>query len=101
MRKFMERLFIGLEIPSSLSAELAHLQRAVPAGCRRSLPANWHLTLAFIGEADLALVQGVLGAGIYKAPLVVLTEPGWFESGERRTYWVGAERTPSLCALHQ
>jgi len=97
----MTRLFVGLEVPCTLRAELTRLQQTVPPGCRLSLPANWHLTLAFIGEADLALVQGVLAAGIYKVPQVVLTEPGWFGSGERRTYWVGAKRTPSLCALHE
>ena len=97
----MARLFVGLETPSALSAELTRLQEAVPAGCRLSLPVNWHLTLAFIGEADLALVQAVLAAGTYKTPQVVLTKPGWFGSGERRIYWLGAEHTPSLCALHQ
>lgn len=97
----MTRLFVGLEIPSTLRAELTRLQQAIPPGCRLSLPVNWHLTLAFIGEADLALVKAVLAAGTYQAPQVVLTEPGWFGRGERRTYWLGAERTPSLCALHQ
>src|SRR5690625_7684153 len=97
----MTRLFVGLEVPCTLRAELTRLQQTVPPGCRLSLPANWHLTLAFIGEADLALVQGVLAAGIYKVPQVVLTEPGWFGSGVRRSYWVGAMRTSSLCALHE
>lgn len=97
----MTRLFVGLETPPTLSEELTRVQQAVPPGCRLSLPANWHLTLAFIGEADLALVQAVLAVGTYKVPQVVLTKPGWFGSGGRRTYWLGAERTPGLCALHQ
>lgn len=97
----MARLFVGLQIPKALKTHLKRLQLAVPSGARVSRPVNWHLTLAFIGEADLALAKEALAAGAYNAPHVVLTAPGWFGRSERRTYWLGTEQTPSLLALHQ
>src|SRR5690625_2463672 len=97
----MARLFVGLQIPTALKTHLKRLQLAVPSGARVSRPVNWHLTLAFIGEADLALAKEALAAGAYNAPHVVLTAPGWFGRSERRTYWLGTEQTPSLLALHQ
>src|SRR5690625_4708470 len=97
----MARLFVGLQIPKALKTHLKRLQLAVPSGARVSRAVNWHLTLAFIGEADLALAKEALAAGAYNAPHVVLTAPGWFGRSERRTYWLGTEQTPSVLALHQ
>src|SRR5690625_6899666 len=61
-RMLMARLFVGLQIPTALKTHPKRLQRAVPPGARVSRPINWHLTLAFIGEADLSQAKAALAA---------------------------------------
>ncbi len=49
------RLFLGVPLDAELREALAaHLRRAFPAGVpgRAVVPANWHLTLRFLGDTD-------------------------------------------------
>lgn len=54
----MPRLFTGLEIPSGLAQELS-LMRGGISGARWIDPDNYHITLRFIGDVDLASARSV------------------------------------------
>ena len=45
----MPRLFTGLEIPAEIALDLQIMQGGIP-GARWLDPANFHLTLRFIGD---------------------------------------------------
>ncbi|NTU83837.1 MAG: RNA 2',3'-cyclic phosphodiesterase [Chloroflexales bacterium] len=88
------RLFIALDLPEPLRAELAAAQarlRGHPV--RWSEPAGIHLTLQFLGETDQALVAPLLEAlsAIAVAPLtLVLAGLGAFPSTRQpHVIWVG------------
>jgi 2'-5' RNA ligase len=54
----MPRIFTGLEIPTDVGAELGMLRGGLP-GARWIDPANYHLTLRFIGDVDDATAREV------------------------------------------
>lgn len=59
------RLFVALEPPAHVRAELAawlRVQRPVAAIVRPVLPADLHLTLAFLGPTDAGAVERVVDA---------------------------------------
>jgi RNA 2',3'-cyclic 3'-phosphodiesterase len=97
----MPRLFVGLEIPATIRKALACLQERVPRSSRLSPLDQWHLTLVFIGQAELPLVQAVLTGITHRTPKIILTKPGCFGAKQRLTYWIGAEPTQALCSLYQ
>ena len=51
----MPRLFTALEIPAAIGEQLALLRGGLP-GARWVEPANYHVTLRFIGDVDGATV---------------------------------------------
>jgi 2'-5' RNA ligase len=94
------RLFVGLDLPWPLRERLAVLASAGIAGARWVPPANYHLTLRFIGETpghraeeiDLALA-GLRARGFS----LTLAGVGTFTKGGRSTaLWVGVEKNPQL-----
>jgi RNA 2',3'-cyclic 3'-phosphodiesterase len=54
----MPRLFTGVEIPSGIAQALASMRGGLP-GARWIDPANYHLTLRFIGDVDDAVAHEV------------------------------------------
>jgi 2'-5' RNA ligase len=56
----MPRLFTGLEIPRQVAESLAIMRGGLP-GARWIDPANYHLTLRFIGDIDDALARDIAG----------------------------------------
>ena len=96
------RLFVALELPDEIRDGLAGLRGGLP-GARWLPPANYHLTLRFIGEvppiaaeeADEAL------ASIRAKPFALsLAGLGTFEkNGRVSALWVGVEKTDSLVFL--
>ena len=60
-----QRLFLALEADALVQAQLAaHAQQWTwPAGCAACQPADWHITLHFIGAVDADRVQQ-LAAGV-------------------------------------
>lgn len=54
----MIRLFVAIEIPQRLRAELARLQNGVP-GARWVEPENFHITLRFVGNVDNAAARDI------------------------------------------
>ena len=69
----MPRLFTGLEIPPDIGAELA-LYRGGMSGARWIDPANYHITLRFIGDVDGGVAREIassLGEEKPRAPLTI------------------------------
>lgn len=60
----MARLFVAIEVPSEIRETLASAVSALGkvGNFKWTKPANYHLTLAFLGEADPAMVTKALAA---------------------------------------
>lgn len=54
----MPRLFTGLEIPAPIAQSLSIMRGGLP-GARWIDPENYHLTLRFIGDIDVALAREI------------------------------------------
>ncbi len=102
------RLFVAIEIPEALRSEVA---AALASPRRRLPPARWvapqnlHLTLAFLGETEEALLPR-LGAAL--APAFASHRPFRLRLGGGGTFpprrparvaWVGVEEAESLLRL--
>ncbi len=76
----MPRLFTGLELPAEIADEIALARGGVP-GARWIEPADYHITLRFLGDVDLGLAHDVaetLGE-IRRPPLAVRFDGlSWF-----------------------
>lgn len=98
----MVRLFVGLSLPEELRAELAGLIGGIP-GAKWVPPANYHLTLRFIGEIESWQAQEVDDAllAIRARPFAIaLHGLGTFEKGGRlQALWVGVDRSDALTHL--
>src|SRR5260370_4355246 len=101
------RLFVALEIPSSVRENLADLLtflRAVSPQTRWVRPENLHVTLKFIGEVpqeNLAGIESAL-AGVRTDQPVTLDfrGVGFFPDEEHpRVFWAGIEASPNLKIL--
>ena len=57
----MVRLFTGLEIPGDIAEELRGLQGGLP-GARWIEPADFHVTLRFVGDIDIATANEIATA---------------------------------------
>lgn len=99
----MYRLFVSIELPEEVKAELARVCCDVP-GARWLEPDEMHLTVRFIGEVDGVVFRDVIDAlaDVRLAPFdLVLRGVGHFPPrGEPHTLWAGVERSPELLALH-
>ena len=93
------RLFVALDLPSSLRTRLSWLAGGLP-GARWVPPENYHVTLRFIGELPGFRAEEVDTAlAALRAPSFVLqlAGVGTFEKGSRvNSLWVGVERNPLL-----
>ncbi|WP_376088509.1 RNA 2',3'-cyclic phosphodiesterase [Roseomonas sp. CCTCC AB2023176] len=98
----MVRLFVALALPASLRTHLSMLAGGIQ-GARWVPPANYHLTLRFIGE-----VEGWRADEVDEALSTIRTRPfdlslagvGTFEkAGKIGALWVGADRSEALSHL--
>lgn len=95
------RLFIALDLPPQIAAELARLQPPPLAGIRLISAAQMHLTLHFIGEAAIAPVLAACRAIVAPAFSLRLSAVGQFRAADGAvTLWLGAEINDALMALH-
>lgn len=101
------RLFVALELPSTVRENLAALLsslRAVSPQTRWARADNLHVTLKFIGEvpeAKLATIHGALG-GVRSDQIVSLDfrGVGFFPDEKHpRVFWAGIEASSNLKAL--
>ena len=97
----MPRLFTGLEIPPDLAEELA-LMRGGLTGARWIDVADYHLTLRFIGDIDLATADAVhdVLSGIRRRPFTVTLEGlDYFGGDKPRAIVARAQPSPALVEL--
>lgn len=89
------RLFVALDLPDPVRADLAAAVDAVraqaPPRLRWPPPERWHLTLAFLGEVDDGRLAALLPrfarvAGRHPAPTLAVAGAGRFDG---RVLWAG------------
>ena len=99
----MPRLFTGLEIPPAIAAELAGCRGGLP-GARWVEPANYHITVRFIGDIDDATARDLIEALAEARPRnpipVALDGLAAFGGGKPRSVHARAKATPALADLH-
>jgi len=95
------RLFVAADLPDSLIEALQRVQPGPQAGVRLLDADQLHLTLHFIGDADLEQIHGALPSRRFPAVRLGLERVGQFaSSGGSTTLWAGVRETPQLLALH-
>lgn len=97
------RLFIALDLPWEIKAELSDLSCNLP-GARWVPEDNFHLTLRFIGEANRLQAEEIdhaLNALRGRGFSFSLSGLGWFEkNGRVNMLYAGVERNEALARLH-
>jgi len=97
----LKRLFVALTIPDSVSKKLAALQPEPVKQIRLVKPMNIHLTLHFIGQADLDKTANVLEQVSVQQFTIKLKEPGLFRSKNGSiTFWVRVQENEKLLELY-
>jgi 2'-5' RNA ligase len=97
----MPRLFTGIEIPPPIAQGLSMLRGGVP-GSRWIDPANYHMTLRYIGDIDGATardVMQILGGVRRRSFDLVLNRLDQFGGRKPRAIFAGANPTPALTEL--
>jgi len=103
------RLFVAIDIPATVRAELARLieqLRQIEGRARWVRPEGMHVTLKFLGETPAEKLPGV------RTALAKINSPnpveirfrglGFFPNDRRpRVLWVGVEASPNLAELAQ
>jgi 2'-5' RNA ligase len=101
------RLFVALEIPSTVRENLAELLvflRALSPQTRWVRPENLHVTLKFIGEVletNLAAIRAALAQVRSDRPVTLDYRGLGFFPNEKhpRVFWAGIEASPNLKTL--
>jgi 2'-5' RNA ligase len=100
----MIRLFVGVELPPSVTDQLHGLRGGVP-GARWVEPENIHLTLRFIGNVEdtvFADVDDALGRVNGPAFDLEINGAGEFSRGRRPVMiWAGIAPNPTLLDLQR
>jgi len=97
----MPRLFTALELPASVAAALA-LARGGLSGARWIEPADYHVTLRFLGDVDLAAARDAAEtlAEIRRPPVAVRFEGlDAFGGGKPRAVFARVWAAPELIEL--
>lgn len=97
----MHRLFVALSLPEHVVDALGSLHSGM-RGARWLREENFHLTLAFIGEADRHGLHEIASAlAAVSAPEfdLRLSGCGFFGDKKPRALWVGAAPNPALAHL--
>src|SRR6187549_2606504 len=98
----MARLFVAVDLPTPATDALALLLPPPTSGVRPAAADQMHLTLHFIGEADLDRVVDALQAVRFSPFSLTLSGVGQFPSaGGDVTLWVGVKDPVRLRELHQ
>jgi 2'-5' RNA ligase len=101
METRMPKLFVAVDLPPEVTAELADLQPPRMTGIRLARPNQMHLTLHFIGSANLERTATALH-NVVVAPFPIAFEGvGQFpSSGGATTLWAGVQPGAELLELH-
>jgi 2'-5' RNA ligase len=95
------RLFVALPLPQVLRDALSRLAPAAGAGIRPLSPGDLHVTLHFLGMADIAVAKAALAFVVAPAFTAALTLPGqFFVRGHPRTLFAGVAPDAPIRTLH-
>ncbi len=97
----MPRLFTGLELPEAIAAEIA-LARGGVVGARWMDPADYHITLRFVGDVDRQVAHDIAETldEIRRPPLAVRFEGlSWFGGDKPRAIVARVRPDPALVEL--
>ncbi|MGY2051883.1 RNA 2',3'-cyclic phosphodiesterase [Methylobacterium sp. JK268] len=92
----MPRLFTGLEIPAAVGEALSRHRGGVP-GARWVEPADYHITLRYVGDVDGGLAEEIAGALAETRPrgALALALDGLASFGGDRPHAIYARVVPS------
>jgi 2'-5' RNA ligase len=97
----MPRLFVAVDLPDAVKAELVRLQPPSGNGVRCTPPDQMHLTLHFLGDVDLDPVVEALQRVKAASFSLRLEGVGTFGSAGRGfILWAGFGYCPAVLALH-
>jgi 2'-5' RNA ligase len=97
----MPRLFVAIDLPQETVRELVRIQPQPGNGLRLTRPDQMHLTLHFLGEADLSAACNVLQMVAAPPFSLVMEGVGTFGSNRRGlVLWAGIRNVPPLQSLH-
>lgn len=98
----MPRIFTALEVPAAVAEQLS-LVRGGVSGARWIDPANYHVTLRFIGDVDHAIARDVaalLGEARHRSAVTVTFDALSVFGGDRpRSLYARVVPTPELARL--
>jgi 2'-5' RNA ligase len=98
----MPKLFTAVDIPEEASEALTRLQPAPKPGLRNVRPDQMHLTLHFIGDAEIDRVAALLESIAVPSFSITLKGVGQFPSAEGSvTLWAGVAPDSGLQRLHE
>ena len=94
----MPRLFTAFPLPPEIRLALAASRPAPASGVRLVAPDQMHVTLHFIGEAEVGYVAELLeGVAMTRCELALA---GVGQFGRGSVLWAGVQRHPALLQLH-
>lgn len=97
----MPRLFVAADLPRTSIASLVQIQPPQAAGIRLAAPSQMHLTLHFLGEADLDPIRTALLSVVATAFSIDFKGVGQFPSfGGGMILWAGIQQCDGLIRLH-
>jgi 2'-5' RNA ligase len=97
----MPKLFVAVVLPDVAAAELVALRPHPVAGVRPAQPDQMHLTLHYVGEAEVERTAAALGAVTAASFPLILEGVGRFSSADGAVIlWAGVRETPELLGLH-
>jgi len=97
----MPRLFTGLELPQTVAGAVALARGGVP-GARWTEPADYHITLRFMGEVDARTAHEIAEtlSGVQRASIRVRFDGlGWFGGDKPRALVAHVKADPAIVEL--
>ena len=95
------RLFVALDLPAAIVAALSRIEIPPGRGVRVIRPEQMHITLHFIGDANVDAVQQALESVDCSPCRLRISGVGQFGIREgRRILWAGVSSTKELLELH-
>jgi 2'-5' RNA ligase len=96
----MPRLFVALDLPQAARQKLSAHQPQSLSGIRLIRSDQMHLTLHFIGEAEVPPIAEALSYIKYPAFNITIEGAGKFRTAGGVVLWAGVNRNPALSGLH-
>ena len=97
----MPRLFVALDFPRVVTKRLTRSQPPPLPGIRLIPPDQMHVTLHFIGDAEIEPVDDALRTVEHQTFTVTIENLGHFKmAGGAAVIWAGVQSSPELVGLH-